>query len=87
MEGFAKGDGAPSGVDQGTMKIIEKDEHEILETQRFTPTLSNDEEVRDVPFLETFVNTPKEGTNIFSFTLKNVSCKLFEVFGKVPSRK
>ncbi len=29
MEGSAKGDGALGGVDQGTTKIIEKDEHEI----------------------------------------------------------
>jgi len=68
------------------MKIIKKYEHEISNTQSFTPTPSNDEEIRDVPLLETLVNTPKEGTNI-SLTPKNVSCKLPEVFGKVPSHK
>ncbi len=42
MEGSAKGDGALGGVDQGTTQIIEEDEHEIPNTQAFTPTPSND---------------------------------------------
>ncbi len=87
MEGYAKGDGAPRGFGQGTMKIIEKDEHEISNTQAFIPTPSNDEEVKDVSLREMFDNTPKEGTNISSLTAKSVSCKLPKVFRKVPSRK
>ncbi len=63
MEGSTKGDGAPRTVNQGTTKIIEKDEHEIPNIQAFIPTPSNDEEVKDVLLPTTFVNTPKEGTN------------------------
>ncbi len=85
MEGFAKGDGAHGGVDQGTMEIIEEDEHEIPSTQAFTRTPSNDEEVRDVPLPKTFVNTLEEGTNTSPLTPKNISCKLHRVFGKVAS--
>ncbi len=48
---------------------------------------SNDEQVRDVPPFETFINTLSEGTNISPFTLKNVSCKLFEVSNKITSHK
>jgi hypothetical protein len=87
MEGSTKGDGAPRIFNQGTTKIIEKDEHEIPYTQAFIPTPSNDEEVRDVLLLAAFVNTPKEGTNISSFTPKSASCKLPKVSGKVPSHK
>jgi hypothetical protein len=32
MEGTAKGRGAPRGVNQGITKIVEEDEHEILDT-------------------------------------------------------
>jgi len=69
------------------MKIIKKDEDEIPNTQSFTPTPSNDEEVRDVPLRATFISTPKECTNTSSLTPKSVSCKLSKVFGKVPSHK
>jgi hypothetical protein len=60
MEGSAKGNGAPGGVDQGTMEIIEEDEHQIPKTQAFTPTPSNDDEVQDVPLPETFVHVWKK---------------------------
>ncbi len=86
MEGSAKGDGALGGVDQSTIEIIKEDEHEIPNTQAFTPTHSNDEEVRDVPLPKTFVNRLEEGTNISPLTTKNVSCKLHRVSGKVSSR-
>jgi hypothetical protein len=74
MKGYTKGDGALGIVNQGITKIIEKDEHEIPNTQTFIPTPSNDEEVRDVLLPATFVNTPKEGTNTSSFTPKSASC-------------
>jgi hypothetical protein len=32
MEGTTKGRGAPRALDQDTTKIIEEDEHEILDT-------------------------------------------------------
>ncbi len=86
MEGSAKGDGALGGVDQGTMKIIEEVDHETPNIQTSTPTLSNDEEVRDVPLPKTFVNTPEKGTNTYPLTPKIVSCKL-DVSNKVASRK
>jgi hypothetical protein len=38
MEGFAKGDGAPGGVDHDIMEIIKEDEHEIPNTRAFIPT-------------------------------------------------
>jgi hypothetical protein len=76
MEGFAKGDGALGGVDQGTMEIIEKVDHKIPNIKAFTPMLSNDEAVRDVPLPKTFVNTLEEGMNTFPLTLKSVSCKI-----------
>jgi hypothetical protein len=57
MQGFAKGEGALRKVDQGTTKVIEEDEHEILDIQAFTPMPSNDKNGRDVPLPETFVNT------------------------------
>jgi hypothetical protein len=80
MEGSTKGKGALGGVDQGIMEDIEKDEHENLNIQAFTPMPSNDEEGKDVPLPETFVDTPKEDTNISPFTPKSVSCKLLRVF-------
>jgi hypothetical protein len=40
--GSTKGTGALGGVDQGTIQITEKDEHEIPIIQAFTPTPSND---------------------------------------------
>ncbi len=70
MEGFAKGDSALGGVDQGTRKIIKEIDHEIPNIQASTPTLSNDREVRDVPFPKNFVNTLEEGTNTFLFIPK-----------------
>jgi hypothetical protein len=82
-----QGDGAPGGVDQGTTKIIEENEHEIPNTQAFTPTPSNVEEVKDVPLLETFVNTLEEGTNTSPHTPKSVSCKLRGVSSKIATRK
>jgi enoyl reductase-like protein len=48
---------------------------------------SNGEEVKDVPLPENFVNTSKEGTNIFHVTPKSTSCQLPKVFGKVTFRK
>ncbi len=87
MEDSTKGDGALGGVDQGTTQIIEEDEHEIPNTQAFTSTPSNGQEVKDVPLPETFLNTSKEGTNISPFTPKSVSCKLPKVSDKVASRK
>jgi len=87
MEGSAKGDYAPGGVDQGTIEIIEEDEHEVPNIQTFTPTPSNDEEVKDVPLPETFVNTLEEGTNTSPLTPKGASCKLPWVSGKVASHK
>jgi hypothetical protein len=38
MEGFAKGDGAPGGVDHEIMEIIKEDEHEIPNIEAFIPT-------------------------------------------------
>jgi hypothetical protein len=38
MEGFAKGDGAPKGVDHNIMEIIKEDEHEIPNIETFIPT-------------------------------------------------
>jgi hypothetical protein len=59
MEGFDKGDGAcPWRGWSGTREIIKEVDHEILNIQAYTPMLSNDEEVRDVPLPKTFVNTP-----------------------------
>ncbi len=87
MEGFSKGDGAHGGVDHLTMGIMEEDEHEVPNTQAFTPTLSNDEEVKDMALPETFVNTLEEGTNTSPLTPKGASCKLPRVFGKVTSHK
>jgi hypothetical protein len=49
---------------------MEEDEHEVPNTQTFTPTPSNDEEVKDVPLPKTFVNTSEEGTNTSPFTPK-----------------
>ncbi len=54
MEGFAKGDGALGRVDEGVTRIIEEVVHEIPNIQASTPTLSNDEEVRDVPLPKWF---------------------------------
>jgi hypothetical protein len=84
---FHQGDGAPRGVDQGTTKIIEENEHEIPNIQAFTPMLSNVEEVKDVPLLETFVNTLEEGTNTSPHTPKSVYCKLRKVSGKIATCK
>ncbi len=86
MEGSTKGDGALGGVDQGTTKIKEID-NEIPNIQASTPTLSNDEEVRDVPLPKTSVNTMEEGTNTSPLTPKNVSCKLPRFSSKVTSCK
>jgi len=83
MEGSAKGDGAFGGVDEGITKIIEELDHESPNIQASTPTLSNDEEVRDVPLPKTFVNTREEGTNTFPFTPKSVSCKLLGFSSKI----
>jgi hypothetical protein len=83
MEVSTKGKGALGGLDQGIMEDIKKDEYEIPNTQAFTPMPSNDEEGKNVPLPETFVTTPKEGTNIFPFTPKSVSCKLPRVSGKI----
>jgi hypothetical protein len=47
----------------------------------------NDEQVRDMPPFETFINTLEEGTNTSPLILKSISCKLFGVFGKITSRK
>jgi hypothetical protein len=68
------------------MEIIRKDEHEIPNIQAFTPTPSNDEEVRDVPLPETFINTLEESTNTSPLTRNFFSCKLHKVSGKVSSR-
>ncbi len=83
MEGSTKRKGALGGFDQGIMEDIEEDEHENLNIQAFTPMPSNDEEGKDVPLPKTFVDTPKEGTNISPFTPKSVSCKLRRDSGKI----
>jgi hypothetical protein len=57
MQGSTKGEGALRKVDQGTTKVIEEDELEIMDIQAFTPMPSNDKEGRDVPLPKTFVNT------------------------------
>jgi hypothetical protein len=69
------------------MEDIEEYEHEISNTQAFPPMPSNDEEEQDVPLTKTFVDTPKEGTNISPFTPKRISCKLPKVSGKITYRK
>ncbi len=83
MEGSTEGKGAFGGFDQGIMEDIEEDEHEILNIQAFTPMPLNDEERKYVRLPKTFVDTPKEGTNIFPFTPKSVSCKLPRVSNKI----
>ncbi len=85
MEGFAKRDGAPGGVDHNIMEVIKEDEHEIPNTEAFIPTPQMIKEVKDVPLPKTFVNTMEEGTNISSLTPKSVFCKLFRVSSKVAS--
>jgi hypothetical protein len=69
------------------MKIIEEDEHEVPNTQAFTPTPSNDEEVKDVPLPETFVNTLEKGANTSPLTPKGASCKLPKISDKVAFYK
>jgi len=87
MEGSTKGDGALGGVDEGITEIIKEVNHEIPNIQASTPTLSNDEELRDVPLLKSFVNTLEESTNTSRFTPKSFSCKLLGVSSKVISCK
>jgi len=79
MEGSTKGKGALGGVDQGIMEDIEKDEHEILNTQAFTFMPSNDKEGKDVPLLETFVDT-KGRYEYFSFYPKKCFLQIAQGF-------
>jgi hypothetical protein len=74
---------APRGVDHDIMEISKEDEHEIPNIEAFIPTPSNDKEVRDVPLLETFVNTMEEATNISSLTPKSASYKFLGVSSKI----
>jgi hypothetical protein len=39
------------------MKVVEKEEHKMSKIQAFIPIVSNENKVKDVPLLETFVTT------------------------------
>jgi hypothetical protein len=68
MESFVKKKVYLEGWSQGTMKVVEEEEHKMSKIQAFIPIVSNENKVKDVSLPETFVITLEEDTHGCSHT-------------------